>query len=83
MPDLLPFQFQNHALTALTDDSGNPWFVAAEACAILAIKNVSDACERLDEDEKNTIVLSDGIPGNPTSLIINESGLYTFQKEKL
>ena len=78
MPTLIPFQFHNSPLTALTHADGNPWFIAAEACAILAIKNVSDACERLDADEKDTIALSEGIRGNPTTLIINESGLYAL-----
>jgi prophage antirepressor-like protein len=44
----------------------------------LWISNVSDAVSRLDFDEKNTIVLNEGIRGNPTSIIINESGLYNL-----
>jgi len=32
---------------------------------------------RLDYDEKNTIILNDGI-GNPTKLAVNESGLYSL-----
>src|SRR6266850_655687 len=73
---LIPFQFETHSLSAITDDNGDPWWIAAEVCAILEIKNVSDAVARLDPDEKNTIVLSDGTPGNPTTLIISEAGRY-------
>lgn len=30
----------------------------------------------LDSDEKNTVTISDGIPGNPNKTIISEPGLY-------
>lgn len=68
-----------------------PWFVAADICRALEIKNPRDALTRLDEDEKNiinlitdgennTVGLTDGIigPGNPNVNVINEFGLYTL-----
>ncbi len=58
--------------------SGEPWFVAADVCRILKIANPSDALSRLDDDEKNTLVLTDGIPGNPGKRVVNEPGLYTL-----
>ena len=61
--------------TVLKD--GEVWFVAKDVCECLAVKNVSDAINRLDDDEKNTIVLNEGI-GNPEKSIINESGLYSL-----
>jgi prophage antirepressor-like protein len=57
---------------------GEVWFVASEVCALLDIKNVSDAVGRLDEDEKNTIAITEGIRGNPNKTIISESGLYSL-----
>ncbi len=33
---------------------------------------------KLDDDEKNTVALTDGKRGNPNTLIISESGLYTL-----
>lgn len=45
---------------------------------LLEIKNVADALTRLDEDEKNTIVLNDGTPGNPNTAIVSESGTYAL-----
>lgn len=74
--DLIAFQFHETSLSAITDANGDPWFVAVDVCAVLGIKNVSDALSRLDADEKNTIVLGEGIRGNPERLIISESGLY-------
>lgn len=57
---------------------GEPWFVSADVCKALQIKNPRDAVERLDPDEKNTVVLNDGIPGNPNVTVVNEPGLYTL-----
>lgn len=57
---------------------GNIWWVATDVCKILEIKNVSDAVEKLDDDEKNTIAINDGTPGNPNKLCVNEPGLYSL-----
>lgn len=60
------------------DFDGEPWFVAADVCRALEISNSRDAVARLDEDEKNTVVLTDGNRGNPNMTIVNEPGLYTL-----
>lgn len=64
-------------IRTLTID-GEPWFVAADVCRALEIINSRDAVARLDDDEKNTVVLTDGIRGNPQRVIVNEPGLYTL-----
>ena len=58
--------------------NGESWFVAADICRILDIGNPSDTLSRLDDDEKNTLVLTEGIPGNPEKRVVNEAGLYTL-----
>ena len=58
--------------------NGEPWFVASDVCKSLEINNVSMAISRLDDDEKNTIILTEGIPGNPNKTIVNEPGLYSL-----
>lgn len=56
-----------------------PWFVAADVCKALEIVNPTQALSRLDEDEKNTLCLNEGITaGNPNFNIVNEAGLYTL-----
>ena len=57
-----------------------PYFVAKDVCECLGIANNRDAVARLDDDEKNTVVLTDGIPkrGNPNVSVITESGLYAL-----
>lgn len=57
---------------------GEPWFVATDVCRCLDVGNSRQALTRLDEDEKNTVILNDGIRGNPEKSIINEPGLYTL-----
>lgn len=58
----------------------DPWFVAADVCAVLGIKNVSDAIiKSLDEDEYSRLNLGySGSRGNPNVNVVNESGLYSL-----
>lgn len=56
--------------------NGEPWFVAPDVCKALGIDPTST--RRLDDDEKNTLRLTRGIPGNPNVTVVNEPGLYTL-----
>lgn len=56
--------------------NGEPWFVAADVCRALDIDPTFT--RRLDDDEKNTLRLTQGIPGNPNVTVVNEPGLYTL-----
>lgn len=49
-----------------------PWFVAKDVCEILDIKNVTQALQRLENDERSMFNI--GRQGNVN--IVNESGLY-------
>ena len=77
MSTLFKFDFQAQTVRVVTIGD-KPWFVAKDLCNILEIKNVSDALSRLDDDEKNTIVLTDGTPGNPNTSVVSESGMYAL-----
>lgn len=57
--------------------NGEPWFVAADVCKALEIKNSRDAMTRLDDDEKD-VALTDTLGGAQTSTVVNESGLYAL-----
>lgn len=72
------FDFKGAALRTLTDEAGDPWFVAKDVCAVLELNNVSQALTRLDGDEKSSITLNDGTPGSPNKSIVSESGLYAL-----
>lgn len=58
--------------------NGEPWFVAVDVCSALEVNNPSQALSRLDDIEKNTLILNEGNRGNPKVAIINESGLYSL-----
>lgn len=65
------------SVRALTIDS-QPWFVAKDVCDALGLSNVGQAIVGLDEDEKDSITIDDGTPGNPNKAIITEAGLYSL-----
>ncbi len=69
---VVPFRFENSELRVITRNN-EPWFVAADLCAILGLKNPTVAVESLDADEKAKLNL--GLPGGDTN-VISESGFY-------
>lgn len=75
--EIQTFNFNAASLRTLTDENGDPWFVAKDVCNILEISNPSDALQSLYDDEKtnlgNSYVWSE--PGR-RPLIISEPGLY-------
>lgn len=75
MSNIVPFKFQDHSITILTDNNGEPWFVAKEVADVLGYSEASAMTRTLDEDEKGLQVLQ--TPGGRQRVItINESGLY-------
>lgn len=72
--ELQTFNFNDIPLRTLTDENGDPWFVAKDVCDILGHSNVSMALDRLDDDERAKFNLGRQGEGN----IINESGLYSL-----
>lgn len=74
--ELVDFDF-NGALISATTINAEPWFIAKNVCLALEISDVSQACSRLDDDEKlmRTLYVSGQ---NRESLLINESGLYSL-----
>lgn len=61
---------------------GEPWFVAADVCKALEIGNSRMATDRLDDDEKMTVNLTDSHSGQRGGAqkitAVNEPGLYTL-----
>ena len=57
--------------------NSEPLFIAKDVCDILGLSNSRQAVSRLDNDEKNTVTLNDGI-GNPNKTVVNEYGLYNL-----
>lgn len=74
MTEIQRFDFKGAALRTLTDENGEPWFVAKDVCDILGHSNVSMALDRLDDDERSKFNL--GRQGETN--IVNEAGLYVL-----
>ena len=72
--EIQKFDFKGASLRTLTDEAGEPWFVAKDVCDILEISNPSDALKRLDDDERSRFNL--GRQGETN--IVNEAGLYAL-----
>jgi anti-repressor protein len=56
---------------------GEPWFVAADVCAVLDLGNPRSSLALLDDDEKGVHTVD--TPGGPQQVtVINEPGLYSL-----
>lgn len=69
------FNFEQREVRIVMKD-GEPWWVAKDVCDVLRIQNVTQAVQRLDEDEHSMFDI--GCNGGPERNIINESGLYAL-----
>jgi len=77
MSQIIPFEFESHALRVNLDAAGQPWFVAADVCAALELPDTHKAFARLDDDEKG--LNSIPTPGGQQDMsVVNESGLYNL-----
>ena len=61
----------------MTDDQGEPWFVAKDVCDILGLGNMHSSLAALDEDERGLHTM-DTPSGNQEMTIISEPGLYSL-----
>lgn len=74
--EIQTFNFNAATLRTLTDNAGDPWFVAKDVCDILGI-DTNHLSESLESDEMNTLRITEGnTRGNPNKTIISEPGLY-------
>ena len=55
---------------------GQSWWVLRDVCTGLGLNSPHKVAERLDEDERNQIPLTDSLGRRQQTTIINESGLY-------
>lgn len=78
MSDVQLYSFDGNQVRALTDEHGEPWFVAKDVCAVLGYANPSKAINDHvdDEDKLNNETLSS--IGQRGGWLVNESGLYSL-----
>ena len=59
--------------------NNQPYFVGKDVATVLGYSNPRKAIgDHVDEEDKNTVTIRDGIKGNPNMTVINESGLYSL-----
>ena len=79
MPEIQIFKFKNNQLRSMIDAHGEPWFVAKDACDILAVET-NHLRRDLDSDEiteaTNLPNWEVGKNGGRAPLIVSEPGLY-------
>ena len=76
--EIRTFNFNDISLRTLTDENGDPWFVAKDICDILTYTNASKAIsDHVDpEDKLNNESLSS--LGQRGGWLVNESGFYSL-----
>ena len=73
---MIPFNFDGTEVRVL-DQGGEPWWVLADVCTVLEVRNSRDAADRLDDDERGVAII-DTLGGPQGMTIINESGLWSL-----
>ncbi|MEC1023554.1 phage antirepressor [Bacillus paralicheniformis] len=71
------FNYQEQQVRTVVKN-GEPWFVAKDVCDVLGITDARKSVNLLDEDERNSVPVTDSLGRNQETLIINEPGLYSL-----
>ncbi len=56
---------------------GEPWWVLADVCRVLELKEPHRVAARLDDDERTLSTVIDRMGRRQDTIVINESGLYS------
>lgn len=69
------FQYQDTTVRTIADEDGQPWFVLADLCKVLDLKQPHRVAARLDDDQKGRHQVTT-LGGPQTVTTVNESGMY-------
>lgn len=79
------FNYNGNDVRTVQKD-GEPWWVLKDVCAVLRMNTsqVGKVANRLDEDDRNQITVTDSLGRHQIVHIVNESGLYNiiFRSDK-
>lgn len=73
--NIIPFDYGDHLIRVVRDETGEPWWVAKDICKVLEIQNSRDAVKKLKDDEKGVDKIYT-LKGEQNAITVNESGLY-------
>ena len=74
MTALQPFDFSGQQVRVVTDEHGEPWFVATDVATVLGLGNIHSSLSLLDDDETALHTVESGRQVS----VVNESGLYSL-----
>lgn len=77
MQEIRVFESAEFGAVRVAEIDGEPWFIAADVCRALDVKNGRDAVSRLDDDEKG-VALTDTLGGRQEMAAVSEAGLYAL-----
>lgn len=79
MPELTPFSFENHNIRVVTDDNGEPLFVAKDVAEALGYNtsNISDRINHVPAEWRGSVPIAT-LGGTQQLLALTEQGLYFF-----
>ena len=63
-------------LRAYSDEAGDFWFIAMDACALMGITGIPKATAKLNTSEKTHVGANNAYGLHPHTVAVNESGLY-------
>ena len=79
MSELKVFENSEFGCIRIVEIDNDVCFVGKDVAEVLGYQNGRDAIKNhVDDEDKNTVAIHDGIKGNPNQTIINESGLYSL-----
>jgi len=79
MSNLIPFEFESHALRVNMDAAGQPWFNASDVCQLLELGNPSQALKtHVDGDDLQKMEAIDSMGRAQRANHVNECGLYAL-----
>lgn len=73
--NIIPFTYEGSAVRTLSID-GEPWFVLADLCRVLGIKNVKQLRDRLEDALCQTYPILDSLGRTQNVTIVSEAGMY-------
>lgn len=76
MNEIKTFTWQPNITIRTVERDGDPWFVLKDVCEALDIGSPHKVADRLDEDERNQIPLTDALGRQQPTTIVSEAGLY-------
>lgn len=75
MSALQQFLYAGHEVRTLQMD-GEPWFVLADLCTVLGLRNATMISQRIDPDALSQAEVIDSMGRKQTASVVNEAGMY-------